>query len=78
MRVKNDNPLILFIIRMSIFILVVLAGCTTKVLAPNGRVILQDKDYEIVYIERMPCVILEKDLSGHTGISCDWERWKGE
>jgi len=75
--------------RQMIFVLLTLAilasllGCWAYVDRPTKQV-REDGDtpvfrYEIVYLEGMPCLYIEKMVSGYSApaITCDWSEWSG-
>ena len=64
-----------------ILVLLALTSCEDR---PTERTCEQDNlptNYEIIYIEGMPCVYIEKQVcAGYSApaITCDWSKWEGE
>lgn len=74
---KWDSMPIILLFGMCLVILIGVIGCLPdRTVTLDGREIMLEREYEIVYIERMPCVIM--GTGSYMALSCNWARWEGE
>lgn len=70
---------------LSLAVILPLLGCWAWIDKPTERV-RESGDvpifyYEIIYLEGMPCLYVERRISGGfsaPAITCDWSEWKGD
>ena len=71
-------PVILLFVMCLVILIGVVACLPARTVTLDGREIMLESEYEIIYIERMPCVIISVHPNQGVGLSCNWARWEGE